>query len=980
MQKTFAPIVCFFLITCFGLFTHAQLEVPPQLEWKTLNTAHFQVIYNAEHQDLGVLYGSKLELAFEKLRPYFTQMPARTVVVINDKTDLTNGYATRIPYPHIVAYPVLPGPEDSLSDPGDWAFELLAHEFTHILSFEPAEGIMKALRYGFGTIVAPNLLLPRWWKEGLAVEMETKLGNHGRLRSIFQDSALRAWVEAGTLTKYDIAQANEAIPSWPDGTRPYIFGSVFWSEAYAKKGDKIGDELTLRHSSRVPYFIEAPAKATLMHDYETEYQNSLVSVQTRAQAQLVKLREVEPTTYILPKNGFLYLTAPAISPDGQHMALITENDSYSRAVKLLSRKKGDESFLDLTNSSTVDRYDDNIGPSFTPDEPTTGRVQRVSWYPGSDKIIYDKIDLANRYEVYSDLYVYDLKTKKVKALTKRLRAREPAVSPNGHDVAFVKLEGSKTSLGLLKITDHGQSVEILVNPGLQERISYPEFLDEKTLVFSWRKETGEEFLYRYNIETNSAEKILPEFPNARFAHKTSQGLMFTSSKNGTHNIYLANADLTAAKPLTHTLTAHFGSDFDSRKNEIYSGMMTAQGPKIIAITQDNWSKTPEELPVIDKLFADRYPAQEKTTAGEPLLAESKYQVEDYSPYGYLWPRYWIPFIAGSSSETGLVISAQTSAFDPLKKHSYSLMGSWDTGLNRGSVEGSYMNQTTRLPWMLFASQRSSYLGNINNKYTDSTASLSVLPDVYALSKYATLQLGWTDFKRDADFTANPLKRTGPFAILSYADISQSGAQVSPESSGGGYLGTYYYVAKEDSVQHTQLIAGGVGYLSKYLPRHHAIMMRVNGLYTPEKVSVYFGASTNSLMFTPDSYLPLYVLRGYKTGQLFGRNLVTTNVEYRFPIMNLYKGWGTDPWYFRRLTGAVVADGGTADGFFLNEAENRYESVTTLRQFWSVGGELKLETTIGYTFPVTFVLGYYRALSVDDSEANSIGTTIQISGL
>ncbi|WP_374032016.1 hypothetical protein [Bdellovibrio bacteriovorus] len=201
----------------------AQLEVPPQLKWKTLKTAHFEVIFNAEQQDLGYLYAEKLEKAYSELRSYFHSRPDKTIVIINDKTDVTNGYATRIPYPHIMAYPVLPGPEESLSDTGDWAFELLAHEYTHILTFEPANGIMKPLRAVFGTIIAPNILMPQWWKEGVAVEMETRLSDHGRLRSHYQDATVRAMVDAKTLRDFDIAEANENIYTWPQGARPYLF-------------------------------------------------------------------------------------------------------------------------------------------------------------------------------------------------------------------------------------------------------------------------------------------------------------------------------------------------------------------------------------------------------------------------------------------------------------------------------------------------------------------------------------------------------------------------------------------------------------------------------------------------------------------------------------------------------------------------------------------------------------------------------------
>jgi len=232
MLKYFAYSLSFIFLTAF-LPAQAEWVVQPSIEWKTLNTDHFEVIYNAEQQELALLYADRLEKAYEILHKTFSTMPEKTIVVINDKTDLTNGYATRVPYPHIMTYPVLPGPEDSLADTGDWYFELLSHEYTHVLNFEPATGIMKPLRYVFGSIVSPGLLLPRWWKEGLAVQMETSSSNFGRLRSVYQDATLRALVKDNQLGIFALPEINEVLPTWPEGMRPYLFGSVMWSQMVA---------------------------------------------------------------------------------------------------------------------------------------------------------------------------------------------------------------------------------------------------------------------------------------------------------------------------------------------------------------------------------------------------------------------------------------------------------------------------------------------------------------------------------------------------------------------------------------------------------------------------------------------------------------------------------------------------------------------------------------------------------------------------
>ena len=103
-------ILFFFNLTCallvFPLQVFAQTD--PSIDWKVLNLPHFRLIYDAKHQELAKIYAKHLESNYPVLHHYFEQMPESTTVVLNDRTDLTNGYATPIPYPHIVLFPVLP--------------------------------------------------------------------------------------------------------------------------------------------------------------------------------------------------------------------------------------------------------------------------------------------------------------------------------------------------------------------------------------------------------------------------------------------------------------------------------------------------------------------------------------------------------------------------------------------------------------------------------------------------------------------------------------------------------------------------------------------------------------------------------------------------------------------------------------------------------------------------------------------------------
>ena len=960
-------LLCVFLSSVAS----AQLEVPPNLNFKKIRTAHFDIIYNAERQDLGLLYAEKLEKAHAYLAHFFSKVPERTVVIINDKTDITNGYATRVPYPHIMAYPVLPGPEESLADSGDWAFELLSHEYTHVLNFEPAVGVMAWVRGIFGTIAAPNLLLPRWWKEGLAVQMETRLSHFGRLRSVYQDASLRALAESDRLMDFSLAEANEFIPTWPEGGRPYLFGSIMWSQMVADRGDAVINTLNLRHGARVPFWVEVPAEESFGRSYSQEYDRALRETQVRAKNQVNSLKTVAITPVQTLPVAAKYLSAPTISPDGKYLAMVTVSDTDRREVRILKRNEKTHNFVGGDELKTLEEFKEKELAPVTLDGPPSGSIQRVSWFHSRPKLIYDKVDAINRIERYSDLSTYDLTSQKTEKLTKGLRAREPSLSPDDQSVVFVKLSGGKTELATLSLTEN-KSVEVLFSGALQERISFPTFLNAKEILFSLRKDNGAENLYRYDLTTKTATPVLTEYPNSRFAEVTPEGVFFTSSANGTHNIYLADLNLKSAHPVSHTTTAFFTFGWDPLTQDLYSTEMSPHGMEVVRLDSKDWKATPAALPQIKALFADRYP--DIPNLEVPPL---QYEVEDYSVGHYLWPRYWIPFFSSSSSDTGAVFSATTSGFDPLKKHSYTIVGSWDTGLNRGSLQGTYLNQQTSLPVLLNLYQQNSYLSDVNNRITDTGGALSILPDIFRLSRYLSLQTGWQYFQRETNFGTATVKREGPFGILSFANYSQSGEQVSPEEGFGGYLGAYDYIQTQDYLAHSQFTGGGVVYVSQFLPDRHAIMLKVNGVYTPEEISPIYGVQTYSLPVAPDSTLPVYVMRGYKTGQFFGRNLVNANLEYRFPIKKIYRGSGTDPLYFHRLNGALVADGVALDGRYVNDKDQVYEVVTMKRQFFSLGAEAKLETTIGYTFPISFVLGYYFAMNTPDGPTGNVGISLQI---
>jgi hypothetical protein len=63
------------------------MAVPPGGDWKVLQTPHFEIIFNAEQRRIAETYASEAESALTKLHMVFTDIPDKTVIVLDDTVD-----------------------------------------------------------------------------------------------------------------------------------------------------------------------------------------------------------------------------------------------------------------------------------------------------------------------------------------------------------------------------------------------------------------------------------------------------------------------------------------------------------------------------------------------------------------------------------------------------------------------------------------------------------------------------------------------------------------------------------------------------------------------------------------------------------------------------------------------------------------------------------------------------------------------------
>lgn len=931
------PKIKFFLSGLLGLSAFlstgtSSSATDPATDWKVLETDHFEIIHDAAQSDLAHRYALYAETAFHDLTPVFREFPKKTVVWLNNTTDIANGMATAFPYPMIVVFPVIPGTSQSVGEYGNWGQELVTHEYTHILQFEPQHGIMGFLRWIFGSIVVPNGVLPRWWLEGMAVETESQWSAGGRLRSVSQQAALRALSLGDGLAKEDISRINEtSIPDWLGGGRPYLFGSLMWKELVDWKGNKSLYELNQRYSRRIPFFINPPVRDLTEKDYQEILDAIYAKIRANTQTQLAQIHAAGKMR-VLPQRKTSDTTQswPLISPDGDKLAYIESQP-----------ETGTQLALKIRNNPKSFRFKKARA------YPQVRPASRLSWSPDSNSLFFDRIDTYDRFYNFSDIHRFDLETRKVTAVTKGLRAREPAVSPDGKTVVFVKIDGEQ--MHLAQTDTAGENYKLLYSPPIGHRVSHPEFYSPEKLVFTERDMHAKELMKTLRLADRSVQTVLSDYQPAYRPQRTPAGLLFISDRSGASNVYLAKKDFSSVLTVSNAETGIDSATWDSRASELVYAYMSPEGPAIGFTPQPKGKIKTHKPPKLGlTLPYDRPPYTPPNVTVSPVE-------KDYSPWKYLIPRYWMPYFALSTD--GLFLQASTSAFDPLSKHSYSLLGAFDTGTEKFNWAASYTNQSTRIPVTLAASDIYDFFGGSDLVRRETSYMLSLASYIWGLSE----RWGWNLLWEYQDTALEDVSsvRQGPGLAIRYTNIGKQGRQLVPESGGDALLSATYFIEELGDVGFFRTQMNASYYFSGWLlPKRHVFSSKLRGVYAPDNNLLLTGVSTSAGSYENTLITNQLLMRGYLSGNFIGKNVVNASFEYIFPLKYSYSGWGTTPLFSRHWHGRLVADIITQDGVYFDQDANRFRGSDLGEFFSGGGGELHWQTTVGYHLPLRIFLGLY----------------------
>ena len=391
---------------------------------------------------------------------------------------------------------------------------VLGHELVHAFQYHLIQDTL--------SLNALNNL-PLWMVEGLAEYMSI------------------GYIDAHTAMWLRGAVANNKLPTLKDLTNrpdlyfPYRWGQAFWAYVTGIYGDAIIPRLFIESGRRgypdaVKYLFKIDEK-----EFSRLWQESLRS----AYSPMMAKASGGPIgqNLINKKNAGELNIVPSVSPDGRWVAFWTEKNLFSLDLYIADATTGEvvERITSAKFNSHIDQYSSfESAVAWSPDSKevafvafakgrnqlvianTKGKIRETynipgvagfsnpTWSPDGKTIV-----VTGLVDGQSDLYAFDLQTKKVKRLTNDYYADiQPNFSPDGKWIVFAT---DRLSVGNDRLKHHfGHNLALLdLATGEVRNLNVfsgannldPEFASNGTTIYFLSDHDGFRNLYSYDLNT-----------------------------------------------------------------------------------------------------------------------------------------------------------------------------------------------------------------------------------------------------------------------------------------------------------------------------------------------------------------------------------------------------------------------------------------------------------------------------------------------
>lgn len=887
----------------------------PRLRFRTISTERFDIHYHQGEEEEARRLSAIAEDVAAKLDATLGPASGRVQVILVDQSDLSNGWATPLPYNTIEITAAAPGGASLIGNTNDWLRLVFTHEYTHIVHLSRGKGWIGGLRRVFGRmpLLYPNLYLPIWQIEGLATYEESALTGVGRV----QDGSFRTLIDvASARSRFEpLDRAGGGLVDWPGGHTPYLYGAYFHQYLRDKYGEESLARLTDATAGRVPYF-GAPA-------FRKVFNRSLGELwEEFTEAPRPAFVRFDTSVTRLTRHGFT-VAGPRFAPDGRIVYSVVNPHGFPALLALDA---------DGISRHLANRYLGNqigfAGPL----------------------ILFDAIEVDNQVGLQSDLFGLASGGGGVRRLTVGARAADPDVAPDGRTVVFTVQRADRRELAIAPLAADG-TVGAIQTLASEPRVNYtsPRWsLDGRWIA-------AEASFGEIALVDVSSRKILRTIRAALGGRAVTPAwlpdgtLLFASDRDGAgFRLYRIDLESLTVSRLEGTGPDARSPDVSRDGQRLVFVGYTEAGYDLFSLALNRAQWTP------DSGLGTKPVRSEDTFLAQPLASQPtpEPQSRGYSPWKTLPPRFWTPIVY--SNDDQLLVGAATWSADALGRHAYAAQAAWATSRGRPDWTASYAYDRWRPTLFANASDETDPWRDGEIRTRETNAGLLV---PFRRVRWSQSLLGAMHSSTDRLFCSE-CPDDDRSTIVRRA--MRAGWLLNAARSFGYSISTEEGWTASVATEFTREALGADGDggsttidLRAYVPaapRHGVIALRAAAAsaWGDDRVRRIFSASGNGpqpggLRFGSDA---IGLLRGVDDDELLGRHAVVLNADYRLPLMRIDRGAGTLPVFARALHGAVFVDAG-------NAWTDRFDRADVTA---SVGAELSLDAVLGYALPITLTTG------------------------
>ncbi len=693
-----------FSMIAAGQVSPWMLEYPQNhLEWSTLESDHFLVHYQQgcpesvapcpEQAQIEETAQTILQIAEEVYGPItqlYDHMPdSKVSIILKDRVDYSNGAAYFFDNTIDIWLPSLDTP---LRGTHEWYKNVIAHEFTHIVQIQTMMTRRRSIPvvylqwlayenerrpdvlYGFPrhvvTVPFASVGVPAWMAEGTAQFMTDSV-NYDRWDS-HRDMLFRTRLLGGTSLSLE---EMGTFTSKSSIEREAVYNQGFAFTLYL--ADRFGESVLADISRQAATGGQTDISTIIEQVTESsgeELFEAFLDEKREEYARYFDSFEGHRWTELdtLDVDGF-YNLMPRFIPGSDSLVWLSNGErDYARTQLMVAslnelRQQPNASLLTTTQEEGWWSHElSHYASHGLLQEPLMDYLTGgFSFNPEGDKIVYTKARKPNAQgELYNDLWVLDLKTKKESRLTTDARLSDPAWHPTQPWVVAIENQPGRQQLVILSLEDPSTIIP-LTSSTLSTTFSSPRWgADGKTLWVARGKEQGRQILeldLRWAIADNESDlepqhletqtRILLDRDGVDFrdimpdVEPQSPWVYVVADLEGLFGLYRVHRETNRMEEVA----LHQGGLFmpSIGDSSILMSIFTDEGYKLARMDRPQVN---DELPVVDFWNAPQRESTPKVT-NQPVVSARPYEQTTHG-----WSYYPMVRVDGYTQQNGTTAS------------------------------------------------------------------------------------------------------------------------------------------------------------------------------------------------------------------------------------------------------------------------------------------------------------------------------------